>query len=122
MADDHIHLAVSADGTLYAAVKTGYDKSGYAKIALLVRRPNGSWDNLYYVDDRGTRATIAVDDVAGKLVIAYESTEGGGEISLSRVAAGHDQFVAGEDDDQWQPGECYDNQSYDDRQDRIHGR
>jgi hypothetical protein len=80
MADDHIHLAVSADGTLYAAVKTSYDKSGYPKIALLVRRPNGSWDNLYSVDSSGTRATIAVDDAAGKLVIAYESKEGGGDI------------------------------------------
>ena len=80
MADDHIHLAVSADNTLYAAVKTGYDKSGYARIALLVRRPNGTWDNLYNVDDNGTRATIAVDDAAGKFVIAYESKEGGGDI------------------------------------------
>jgi hypothetical protein len=80
MADDHIHLAVAADSTLYAAVKTSYDKSGYPKIALLVRRPNGTWDNLYSVDSGGTRATIAVDDAAGKLVIAYESKEGGGDI------------------------------------------
>ena len=36
--------AVAADGTLYAAVKTSYDSSGYPKIALLVRRPNGVWD------------------------------------------------------------------------------
>src|SRR3954447_20416214 len=80
MADDHIHLAVSADSTLYAAVKTGYDKSGYPRIAMLVRRPTGTWDNLYNIDENGTRATIAVDDAAGKLVIAYESKEGGGDI------------------------------------------
>ena len=80
MADDHIHLAVSADSTLYAAVKTGYDKSGYPKIAMLVRRPTGTWDNLYNIDSNGTRATIAVDDAAGKVVIAYESQEGGGDI------------------------------------------
>jgi hypothetical protein len=29
MADDHINLAVASDGTLYAAVKTSYDSSGY---------------------------------------------------------------------------------------------
>jgi len=80
MADDHMHLAVAADGTLYAAVKTSYDKSGYPKIALLVRRPNGTWDNLYSVSNSGTRPTIALSDVAGKLVIAWESKEGGGDI------------------------------------------
>ena len=41
MADDHIHLAVASNGTLYAAVKTSYDSSGYPKIALLVRRRVG---------------------------------------------------------------------------------
>ena len=55
MADDHMHLAVAADGTLYAAVKTSYDKSGYPKIALLVRRPNGVWDNLYSISTTAAR-------------------------------------------------------------------
>jgi hypothetical protein len=80
LADDHLHLAAAADGTLYVAVKTSYDKSGYPKIALLVRRPNGAWDNLYAVDTAGTRPTIVVNDVAGKLIIAYTSNEGGGDI------------------------------------------
>ncbi len=70
MADDHIHLAVASDGTLYAAVKTSYDKSGYPKIALLVRRPNGTWDNLYNVSGTGTRPVIVVDEAAGQLIIA----------------------------------------------------
>ena len=47
MADDHLNVAVASDGTLYAAVKTSYDSSGQPKIALLVRRPSGVWDNLY---------------------------------------------------------------------------
>ena len=80
MADDHVHLAVAADGTLYAAVKTSYDSSGHPKIALLVRRPNGVWDNLYSISNSGTRPTIALSDVAGKVVIAWESKEGGGDI------------------------------------------
>jgi hypothetical protein len=80
MADDHMHLAVSSDGTLYAAVKTSYDKGGYPKMALLVRRPNGSWDDLYEVDGGGTRPVVAVDEAAGKLIVAYESKEGGGPI------------------------------------------
>lgn len=88
MADDHMHLAVAADGTLYAAVKTSYDKSGYPKIALLVRRPNGVWDNLYEVSGSGTRPTIALSDVAGKLVIAWESNEGGGDIMYRESSLG----------------------------------
>lgn len=88
MADDHMHLAVAADGTLYAAVKTSYDSSGYPKIALLVRRPNGVWDNLYSVSNSGTRPTIALSDVAGKFVIAWESKEGGGDILYRESSLG----------------------------------
>ena len=39
---------------LYAAVKTSYDTPGYPKIALLIRRPAGTWDDLYSVDETGT--------------------------------------------------------------------
>ena len=88
VADDHMHLAVAADGTLYAAVKTSYDKSGYPKIALLVRRPNGVWDNLYEVSGSGTRPTIALSDVAGKFVIAWEANEGGGNIMYRESSLG----------------------------------
>ena len=80
MADDHIHLAVESNGTLYAAVKTSYDKSPYTHITLLVRRPNGTWDNAYFVDTAGTRPVIVVDEAAGQLIMAYTTKEGGGDI------------------------------------------
>jgi hypothetical protein len=80
MADDHVHVAVASDSTLYAAVKTSYDKSGYPKIALLVRRPNGSWDNLYAVDNNGTRPTVVLNEAANRLIVAYTTDEGGGDI------------------------------------------
>ncbi len=88
MADDHIHLAVAADGTLYAAVKTSYDKSGYPKMALLVRRPDGTWDDLYEVDGNGTRPVVVVDDAAGEVIMAYESKEGGGDILYRETPLG----------------------------------
>ena len=52
MADDHLNVAVAADATLYAAVKTSYDTAGFPRIALLIRRPTGggpggTWDDLY---------------------------------------------------------------------------
>jgi hypothetical protein len=55
-ADDHMNLKVGSDGTLYCGVKTSYDTPGYTKIALLVRRPNGSWDNAYKISEIGTRS------------------------------------------------------------------
>jgi hypothetical protein len=80
MADDHIHLAVTSDGTLYATVKTGYDRSGYPSIGLLVRRPTGVWDDFYNVSDTGTRGVIAVSEAANQLIVAYTTKTGGGDI------------------------------------------
>lgn len=80
LADDHLNVAVTSDGTLYAAVKTSYDKSSYPKIALLVRRPSGIWDNLYQVDNNGTRPIVVVNEAANRLIVAYTSSEGGGDI------------------------------------------
>src|SRR5213079_3206105 len=49
-------------------------------ISLLVRRPNGTWDDLYLVDTAGTRPVIVVDETAGQLIMAYTTKEGGGDI------------------------------------------
>jgi hypothetical protein len=94
MADDHMHLSVASDGTVYAAVKTSYDSSGYTKLGVLVRRPNGSWDPaLYPVSTSGTRAISILNERTRELVVVYASSESGGEIryriaSLSDLAFG----------------------------------
>ncbi len=80
MADDHLHVAVGSDGTLYAAVKTSYDTAGYPRIALLVRRPGGSWDNLYPVDEAGTRGLVLLDEGAATVTVVYTSVESSGNI------------------------------------------
>ena len=80
MADDHLNVAVASDGTLYAAVKTSYDTSSYAKMALLVRRPGGTWDDLYTVDTSGTRAIVLLNEAASYLTVIYTSSEGAGNI------------------------------------------
>jgi len=76
VADDHINLAVASDGTLYAAVKTSYDTAGHPKIALLVRRPDGTWDPLYEVDQAGTRPIVVVNETLGFLRVIYTESEG----------------------------------------------
>jgi hypothetical protein len=80
MADDHLNMVVGEDGTLYAAVKTSYDNPNYPLIALLVRRPSGTWDNLYSVANRGTRPIVQLDEASRKLIIVYTSSESGGNI------------------------------------------
>jgi hypothetical protein len=80
MADDHLNMAVAGDGTLYCAVKTSYDTPTYAKIALLVRRPAGTWDDLYYVDDAGTRGIVLLNESNKKVFVAYTSAEGNNPI------------------------------------------
>jgi hypothetical protein len=97
-ADDHLHLAVSANGTLYAAVKTSYDTSGYASIALLVRRPNGSWDNVYTVDNSGTRPVVVISEEHNQFAVFYTENTGGGDIvmrasSLDNIDLGPVQVV-----------------------------
>jgi hypothetical protein len=99
MADDHLNVAVAADGTLYAAVKTSYDSGGQTKIGLIVRRPNGQWDNaLYPVDTSGTRPIVLLNEAAGKLIVAYAASEGTANIvyretSLASISFGPRQTM-----------------------------
>ena len=80
MGDDHLNFAVASDATLYAAVKTSYDTAGFPKIALLVRRPSGTWDNLYEVSQTGTRGICLLDENTGTVTVVYTSVEGSGDI------------------------------------------
>ena len=86
MADDHLNFAVASDGTLYAAVKTSYDSSGKRRSHLLVRRPNGTWDNMYSVDTAGTRPTVVLSEAAGKVIVAYAASEGSANIMYREIS------------------------------------
>lgn len=91
-ADDHINVAVASDGTMYTAIKTGYDTTGYPKIALMVRRLSGNngagvWDaNIYGVSETGTRGIALLDESAGVVNVIYSSVEGGGNIVYKQTA------------------------------------
>ncbi|MGI9455951.1 MAG: DNRLRE domain-containing protein, partial [Aeoliella sp.] len=95
MADDHVNVAVASDGTLYAAVKTSW---GNPKIALLVRRPSGVWDPLYGIDSSGTRPIVLINEAADRLLVAYTSSDSGGDIrykesSMSSISFGARQTL-----------------------------
>ena len=80
MADDHLNMAVASDGTIFAAVKTSYDGAGYPRIAMLIRRPAGTWDDLYEVSQVGTRAIVILNEIAGKVKVVYTASDSGGDI------------------------------------------
>jgi hypothetical protein len=82
MADDHLNMAVASDGTIYCAVKTSYNdgSTGNPQIAMLVRRPAGTWDNLYEIATSGTRGIVILNESAAKVKVIYTSSESGGNI------------------------------------------
>ena len=80
MADDHMNLKVASDGTLYCAVKTSYDLPAYPRISLLIRRPAGTWDNLYGVSNTGTRGIVVLNEQTAKIRVVYAANEDGGDI------------------------------------------
>ena len=96
MADDHLNVAVASDGTLYAAVKTSYDTSGYPKIALLVRQPGGSWDDLYPVDESGTRGIAILNESDDSIRVVYTSSEGANDLVMKTSSASSISFGARE--------------------------
>ncbi|MBI3462469.1 MAG: PKD domain-containing protein, partial [Planctomycetes bacterium] len=96
MADNHLNVAVASDGTLYAAIKTKYNTLGLPRIGLLVRRPSGTWDPLYSVDDQGTRPIVLFNEATGHLRVAYTGRNTSGDIvyrdsPVSAIAFGNRQ-------------------------------
>ncbi len=81
MSDDHMSVKMASDGTLYFAVKTSYDLPGYPQISLLVRRPDGTWDNLYPVTiNLGTQPHIILNETQGTIKVVYTTIVNGGDI------------------------------------------
>lgn len=80
LADDHLNMAVSSDGTLYCAVKTSFDTPGYPLISLLKRNYNGNWDDLYFIDDVGTRPIVVLEESRKVLQVIYTDIVSGGNI------------------------------------------
>ncbi len=78
LAEDHVNLALGADGSLYAAVKTGYSDSNpnLPVIGLFVRRPNGTWEDLHYVAGIGTRPIVVVNDEIQSVRVFLTSMSG----------------------------------------------
>ena len=104
VADDHINFAVATDGTIYAAVKTSFETGGEPQVALLVRRPNGTWDPLYSVRDRDggegrtpTRPIALLDETNNIITVVYTQAENGNDIVYKSSSTGSIDFSSGDD-------------------------
>ena len=100
VANDHMNLAVAADGTLYCAIKTGYRSETLPHIAMLVRRPDGTWEDLIAIDTKGTRPIVLVNDDRALVRILYTSSPGFSPIayrdaSMSELEFGPMQSITG---------------------------
>jgi hypothetical protein len=84
MADDHLNIATGSDGTIFVASKTGYKGMGYTNLSLLVRRPAGTWDDLYEVEPRavkeGTRPIVLLSEYLGIITVVSIEDIGGSDI------------------------------------------
>ena len=49
-------------------------------MAALVRRPDGAWDDLYGLDESGTRPVMLLDEANGVLTFVYTQSEGNNPI------------------------------------------
>ncbi len=47
-ADDHLHTALTPDGTVWLVSKNSVDSNGYPQLALRVRHLSGGWSNFPY--------------------------------------------------------------------------
>jgi hypothetical protein len=94
MADDHMNLKVGADGTLYCAAKSDYNRAGFPKVILLIRRPSGIWDNAYPVtmEPEGTQPVLLLNEAKRKIKIVYTSAENGGDIVYKETAIDNISF------------------------------
>jgi len=92
MADDHINLATTSNGDLYAAVKTSYDTTGQTTMAMLKRNADGSWDDIYTVDTNGTRPIVVINEAYSFLTVVYSSSAQGGDVLYRESPLGSVNF------------------------------
>jgi hypothetical protein len=82
LADDHISLAATADGTLRAAVKTSLPTGADPIVQLLTRTPAGVWTSAtaWQKSDGVTNPVLVVDTTHSTAIVFATSQDGGGDV------------------------------------------
>ncbi len=91
-ADDHISLAASAGGTIYAAVKTGVTD----QLGLLIRNDHRGWENhLHVFDVGGTRPIVLLGENPDRMFVFYNLQNGYNDVVYRQCARARDSLVFG---------------------------
>lgn len=88
-ADDHLHAAVTEDGTLYVATKTSLDELGKPIFSLRERSPNGHWRSRDYAtlraDAKPSRPIALLSQYPPSLVLCHTVRGPGGLSSIATL-------------------------------------
>jgi hypothetical protein len=83
--DDHISLAVTPDGRIYAAVKTS---GGGSTHLLLERKVSGTWNTYPVAPTGGTRPGLMYSREKDEILFYYNTAEGTSPVVLYQVPCG----------------------------------
>jgi VCBS repeat-containing protein len=96
LSDDHMNMAVKADGTIYVAIKTSFNSQNYPRMMLFIRRPNGVWETYDIDQDRtGTRPIVQLNSADGRLLYFYRNTDSNGPIVYRSITDNGNSITIG---------------------------
>lgn len=102
MANGELKAVASADGRLFATVKTALDadpssSSSSPQILLLEREPDATWKNTLFsrIVDQHTSPLVAVDGSTGIVYVMATTPKRGGAIVFKRTRSGSPSFPSG---------------------------
>jgi hypothetical protein len=97
LADDHISLTASSDGTLRAAVKTSLPNGTDPIVQLLTRTPAGVWSSAtaWQRSDGVTNPVLVIDTTHSTAVVFATNQDAGGDILRKTSPLTSPSFPAG---------------------------
>ena len=97
LADDHVSLTATSDGTVRAAVKTSLPNGADPLVKLLTRTPAGAWSSatVWQKSDGVTNPVLAIDTTHGTALVFATSQDGGGDILRKSSPLGSPSFPVG---------------------------
>jgi hypothetical protein len=97
LADDHISLAATSDGTLRAAIKTSLPTGADPIVQLATRTPAGVWSRVtaWQKSDGVTNPVLVIDTTHSTAILFATSQDGGGDVLRKSSPLTSPTFAAG---------------------------
>jgi hypothetical protein len=96
-ANDHLNVKTTADGRVFAAIKTANRTTGQPLVRLVVRGSQGGWTGhtSSLVEDEQSRPRVLIDETNGWLYLLATKPELGGAIFYKRTSLDSISFAPG---------------------------